>query len=168
MGKRGYIIPVSHSWSGRHPPCRISLMRTLNPELHRQSSSPILPFASVLRDGMRVLESELPAIAEGAKPPKSCVPLSHPRGRSSDDDLCPRSVVAANRLVAEWTAFFGDSEPRSDRLLCDFRAHFPHSVAGPVGARDHCRPCEAGRAPAPGSGRSDTPARSAAGLSALI
>src|SRR5260370_42188868 len=83
------------------------------------------------------------------------------------DDLRPCRPVAAARVAPERAAVFGDFQLGPDRVLRDFRAGFSYSPAGAVGARDHRGSHEAGRAPAPGGGGGDPPARPAAGLSAL-
>src|SRR5712691_7835987 len=89
------------------------------------------------------------------------------RRRRSDDDLRPRRSTAAARAASERAALFGDFQSGPDRVLRDFRAGFSRPVAGAVGACADRGPYEAGRAPAPGSGRGDPPARAAARVPAL-
>src|SRR5258705_10361912 len=89
------------------------------------------------------------------------------RRRRSDDDLPPRRSAAAARAAPERAALFGDFQSGPDRILHAFRTGFSRPLAGAVGACGDRRPYEAGRAPAPGGGGADPPARPAAGLPAL-
>src|SRR5262249_3454845 len=104
------------------------------------------------------------------RPPRSCAtPVFADLSfvGSPDDDLRPRRLAAAGRLVAERTALFSRFQPDPDRLLRDFRADLSHPAAGSLGPRDHLDLHEARGAAPPGGGGGDPPARRAARLPAL-
>src|SRR5436305_7447746 len=109
------------------------------------------------------------AIAEPAKPPKSCATLvsTGSSRRRCCDDLRSRRLVAAARAAPQRAAVFGDFQPDPDRVLRDFRAGFSRSSLGAVGPRDHRGSHETRGAPASRGRGCDPPARPAAGVPAL-
>src|SRR5207244_13375123 len=107
-------------------------------------------------------------IAERGNSPKSCVTLvCTAPAAGGPHDLRSRCLAAAARAAAERPTVFGDLQPGADRVLPGFRADFPRSAAGALGACADRGPHEAGGPPAPRGGGGDPPARPAAGISLL-